>query len=495
MDTARAPGAATARPGSGRGVLLLLLLTLAVRVPSFVRPIMDIDEAEYASVACRMLDGGLPYRDGVEIKFPGILYLYDGVFALFGRYNLRAVHVACALFAFATALVCRQIARRRSGDRAGWWAAVLYAVFSVGFYSKMQAANTEMFAVLPAALAVLAFLEDQWFRAGLWCGAAILFKQPAALLPMTLAAGTFVERWRSRRRLVPALAAATKLSAGAALPLLSMSAYFATRGVLGDAIFWTWTYIWRHYFPSVQDSLALRILGTPVPLALSLGPVVLLALCAQGGGPILWWLGAMLAAALVGGRMYGHYFLLAVPPLCVLAGMGAARLWPTAEARPRLRRALVATTALLAAGQLVGAALYEGATDSFWTPKPDYRQVAAHIRANTTEEDRVFVWGWFPALYVASDRCPSTRFVYAHHLAGFAPNAAGKRGHSVPEGWRQLTEDLRREPPLYLLDTSHGDYEFRYAPMENYPLLREIVDSGYGLEGEIAGVRIYRRRP
>jgi hypothetical protein len=64
----------------------------------------------------------------------------------------------------------------------------------------------------------------------------------------------------------------------------------------------------------------------------------------------------------------------------------------------------------------------------------------------------------------------------------------------VPQGWQQLAEDLQRDPPQYVLDTSHGDYEFQYAPIENYPVLWNMVKQGYGLEGEIAGVRLYRRR-
>jgi 4-amino-4-deoxy-L-arabinose transferase-like glycosyltransferase len=478
-----------------RRLALLLLLTLAVRLPSFFRPIMDTDEAEYASIACRMLDGGLPYRDGVDIKFPGVLYVYDGVFRIAGRYNMLAIHLVCALVAFATALACRRIARRLAGESAGWWAAALYAVFSVGFYSKMQAANTEMFAVLPAALAVCCFLDGRKLIAGVLCGTAILFKQPAVLLPVGLAAGGLAEALRRRERLASAARAAAALAVGSLLPLGAVAGYFAVRGILDDAVFWTWTYIWRHYFPSVKDSLLLRVLGDPVPFTLSLAPAVVLAAAARGSGlwPVVAWLVSMFAAGFVGGRMYGHYFLLSVPPICVLAGVGAVRAWPAVEVRARLRRAVIAVTALLAAGQLVGATLYEGATDSLWSPKPDYRAAAARVRAATTPDERVFVWGWFPALYVASDRCPATRFVYTHHLAGFAANVQGKRGHSVPRGWDELMEDLHRDPPAYLLDTSHGDYEFRYAPIESYPPLWELVTSSYVLEAEIAGVRLYRR--
>jgi 4-amino-4-deoxy-L-arabinose transferase-like glycosyltransferase len=489
---------------------LLLLLTFAVRLPSFLRPLMDIDEAEYAAIACRMLDGGLPYRDAVEIKLPGILYLYSGVFALFGRYNMLAIHLVCAACAFATALVCRRIAQRVVGERAGWWAAALYALFSVGFYSKMQAANTEMFAVLPGALAVLVYLRAREtsrpflvFVAGLLCGVATLFKQPAALLAVALAAGGIARGLRREHRLAPEVAAAGALMAGGAAVLAVTALCFWARGILGDVVFWTWIYIWRHYFPSVQDSFVVRLLGNAVPFALSMSPVVFLAAFARRRAlwPVRLWLVGMVAAGFVGGRMYGHYFLLAVPALCVLAGVGAARWWPPAYdtvivpgRRLQLRHALIAVTALLAVGQFVGALAYEGATDSLWSPRPDYRQAGAYLRRVTTPAERVFVWGWFPALYLAGDRCPSTRFVYAHHLAGYTASISGHRGHSVPEGWLQLMDDLRRSPPAYVLDTSHGAYQFEYAPIESYLALWTFVSQSYAFEAEIAGVRFYRRR-
>jgi 4-amino-4-deoxy-L-arabinose transferase-like glycosyltransferase len=484
--------------------LWLLTLVLVLRLPSFVRLLMDIDEAEYASIACRMLDGGLPYRDGVTIKLPGILWVYQGVFTLFGRYNMRAIHLVCALCAFATALVCRQITRRLAGESAGWWAASLYAIFSVGYYSKMQAANTEMFAVLPAALAVLGFVEARrqarplyYVLSGLACGVAIVFKQPLVLLPIALAATALVRVLRRDRPPLPELRATAGLAAGTLATLALLALYLSSQGILGDGIFWTWTYIWRHYFPSVQDSFLIRFLSEPVPFALSMAPLVLLAAYARGRAlaPVLAWLVGMITAGFVGGRMFGHYFLLTVPPLCVLAGVGATRLASmVSEPRRRLFRATLVAIALLTTGQLAGAAVFEGATDSFWSAKPDYLQATKYLDSVTRPDERVFVWGWFPALYVAGDRCPSTRFVYAHHLAGKAPTSAGKRAHSVPEGWREVMEDLEREPPPYLLDTSHGGYGFDYAPIERYPLLWDYVNRSYSFDREIAGVRFYRRR-
>src|SRR5215831_15673656 len=103
----------------------LVGLATLLHLPSFLRPLMDIDEGSYAGIACRLVDGGTIYRDGVENKFPAIYYIYQGIFEVFGRYNMLAVHVAVTLVAIATALFVGGIARRYAGERAGRWAALL----------------------------------------------------------------------------------------------------------------------------------------------------------------------------------------------------------------------------------------------------------------------------------------------------------------------------------------------------------------------------------
>jgi hypothetical protein len=179
-----------------------------------------------------------------------------------------------------------------------------------------------------------------------------------------------------------------------------------------------------------------------------------------------------------------------VPPLCVLAAAGGAALFRPATAPSLARRFFVAATPLVAVGSLVAAVLYEPATESFWSRKPDYLPLTDYVQRTTAPTDRIFVWGWFPPLYVQSDRCPSTRFVTVHVLAGAA---AGTRGHSVPRGWDMLLNDLLAAPPALILDTSTGDYGFSYAPLERYPTVWDFVRVGYREEATVAGVRIYRR--
>ena len=499
------------RYGREVGALLTVAaLTVVLRAPSFVYPIMDIDEGSYAAIACRMMTGGLPYRDGVENKFPAIFYLYTAVFELFGRYDMRAIHLVAALAALCTALVAGGIAAAlvslRGGDhnsarRARWLTAILYAVFSTTYEPKVLAANTELFAVLPASLAVLVHLRGRG-RAGasLATGAlgacALLFKQVAGLLLVALAADGLIRGLR-RQQLRRALAEVLLIGLGVVAVAGSVAVIFWRQGILRDALFWSWTYIFHHYMPAASASggFVARLFKCLLPFALAMSPLLYLGRRVpwRGDALVVWlWLVAMAGAAVIGGRMYGHYFLLTVPPLSILAGLGGTE-W-VATASPTRRRRLATLVAVSASGFLLAAWLFRGATDSWLTLKPDYRRAAAYVRARTRADDQLFVWGWFPALYVDADRCPASRFVYTHLLTGArAQSGAITRGHLVPEAWPMLMADLQRAQPAYILDTSAGGYGYPFPP-EQYPQLAQFLSSSYALETEIEGVRLFKRR-
>jgi 4-amino-4-deoxy-L-arabinose transferase-like glycosyltransferase len=491
-------------------LLAVAAVTVVLRAPSLVFPIMDIDEGSYAAIASRMLSGGLPYRDGVENKFPAIFYLYTAVFGLFGRYDMRAVHAVAALAALGTALaagaIATTLARRRDGDelaarRAGWLAATLYAVFSTTFEPKLLAANTELFAVLPASLAVLVYLRARgrpsaFVATGALAACALLFKQVAGLLLVALAADRLV-RGLLRRELRRSVTDLVLVGVGVVGIAGTVAVVFWRRGILRDAIFWSWTYIFHHYIPAASASggFVARLFKCFLPFAVAMSPLLFLGRRVQwrGGALVVWlWLVAMTGAALIGGRMYGHYFLLTVPPLSVLAGVGGAE-WLTA-ASPGARRRLAALVATMALGFLGAACLFRGATDSWLTLSPDYRRASAYVRAHTQPDDRLFVWGWFPALYVDADRVPASRFVYTHLLSGArSQSGATTRGHLVPEAWPMLLEDLESARPPYILDTSPGRYDYPFPP-EQYPPLARLLSSRYRLETEIEGIRVFKRK-
>ena len=71
-------------------VVLAVVALLALRLPTNIVPILNVDEADFAVESGVLLDGGRPYVDFVEKKPPLIYVLYAGGLALVGRHNLPA---------------------------------------------------------------------------------------------------------------------------------------------------------------------------------------------------------------------------------------------------------------------------------------------------------------------------------------------------------------------------------------------------------------------
>jgi hypothetical protein len=461
-------------------------LAFLLHLPSFFRPFMDLDEGSYAGIACRLLDGGTIYRDGVENKLPAVFYVYKEVFAVFGRYNMLAIHICVTLVAIATALLVASVARRYAGEVAARWAALFYVVYSASYYPKMLAGNSEMFAVLPAVAAIWFYLRGRdrhwaWMlAAGAFGALTLLCKQVALATFLALLADRF---FTGRKEPLRALRDLALLVVGFALVVVAVVLELRALGVWDDAVFWTFTYVFHYYLPAGSDGTLFNIATSLVPFLAVASPLVYLAARSKDRSLSLvyWWLAGNMAASLVGGRMYGHYFLLFVPALCVLAGVGAEKYW---------HRLLAVALALVAASNFVAGFLYEPTTSAFLSPDPDYRKASAYVAEHTTHDDQIFVWGWFPALYQAADRCPSTRFVYTHIHSG---KAKTDLGHSVPEAWEMLMHDLEAAPPAFILDTSPGKYTDYDFPPENYPRLWDYITSRYELDRTIEGVRIFRR--
>jgi hypothetical protein len=357
----------------------------------------------------------------------------------------------------------------------------------------MLAANSEMFAVLPGALCVWCYLRGRdrnagWMIAAGIAGAlALLCKQVAIASVCAVLADRF---FTGRREPLRALRDLALILAGFAAVCAAMVWHLRQLGVWDDAVFWTWTYVFHYYMPAGNNGggLAVNLVTSFLPFALCASPLIVLAVRGRSRAltVVYWWLAGNVAASMVGGRMYGHYFLLWVPALATLAGIGAPAVGDA------FRKRLVAIVAVMAVAFFGVAWIWEGATNQIAvTPQPDYREAAAYVAERTSPDDDIFVWGWFPAFYQAADRCPSTRFVYTHIHAGAS---AADMGHTVPEAWDMLMADLERAPPKFILDVSPGRYIDYDHPLDGYPRLWGFVQPRYDVATTIEGIRIFRRR-
>lgn len=201
------------------------------------------------------------------------------------------------------------------------------------------------------------------------------------------------------------------------------------------------------------------------------------------------WLLVSALGVVAGGHFFDHYFLQLTGPLAVLAGLHTSE---------RARGAWPVGIGLFAFGLVLFAVGDDYEHRPIWRRhNPDYQRLAQAIRSRTGDDERIFVWGNAPSIYVLSDRVPATRFVGflrgLHRGEGEAPDAAWDAG---PEVWPLLADDFARHPPELIVDTSTGDFhEFGRYPMSRFPAVQALVTSGYVRDGEIEGATLYRRVP
>src|SRR3989338_10736767 len=134
-----------------RFFLLLILASLFLRISGFSQTFLDIDESQFAGFAHVLMDGGLPYMDSLDTKPPLIYLFYALCFSIFGRYSMWGVHLMGVFVAFGVALTLYKIARDHASQRAGFFAALFYILFSTTHVPKFTSASITSIMVLPLA--------------------------------------------------------------------------------------------------------------------------------------------------------------------------------------------------------------------------------------------------------------------------------------------------------------------------------------------------------
>jgi 4-amino-4-deoxy-L-arabinose transferase-like glycosyltransferase len=210
-DRAVIDGAREARAITPKQVVFALagifILNLLLRVFYLRYDFVNGDEGVRALTALRLLEGARLYVDVVTDKPPGTTFFYAAVFAIFGR-SMAAVHLAAALWNFATAVVIYLTGARLYGKRAGLWAALLFVYFSTNYLTQdVMAANTELLMALPYTAAFYLYLRASsrarsWpllLAAGAMAGAAALFKQVGVLALLFFALYELIVIFMTRR--------------------------------------------------------------------------------------------------------------------------------------------------------------------------------------------------------------------------------------------------------------------------------------------------------
>ncbi|MEW6127381.1 MAG: hypothetical protein AB1757_10105 [Acidobacteriota bacterium] len=242
-------------------LLFIALFLFAIVLFLAYRPFSQIvigDTAFYDYIAQSILRGQLPYRDTVDIKFPGGAYL--SAFAmligkLFGLRDVLAVRVLYLLLAGIFCALIFLVGRVYLSSRiAGILAALM--PLTLTRFGEWIATGTEpkLPLMIGGLLTLLMIAKRRPFWAG-FCGTvACLFWQPGLMFVGVafLIFTKYLTAWRDGN--------GVKVMLGALMPLAVVVLYFGAKGALGDLWAWTMTYNYSVFGPdakrTIPDALA-----------------------------------------------------------------------------------------------------------------------------------------------------------------------------------------------------------------------------------------------
>jgi len=423
--------------------LFLLVITLLLRSYSFLFSVIDWDESLYLLIAEAWSHGSIPYVEIWDQKPPGIYACYL-VAKLVGFGDmLLGIRVMSVLMVSASAFLLYKIAGRLLPS-TGWFSiapALLYIIFSLN--NQGLAANTEIFFipfVLGGFYAVLRCIDNDWqfheqpgtlILSGLLVGIAFQIKYLVAFDLIALAAAIVLLQWyhKKSKAILSVAKIGALMVAGFIIPTIVVVLYFYYHGHLQDLLNATLSANVQHqahgdfsivktagkFYLQCRDQILLW--GSVVLVCWWLvwgkldGDKKMIALF------LLGWLILTVTSASLTRKFYPHYFLQALPPLCLFFFITFDQLL---QAVQRQTKRIVYSLLVLFIGIVTVLPVLEDtlltvyfrkiAGNPYWGDSS--AEIADYIKNDLTGDDYIFVAGGQPIIYYLSKAKIPTRFPY-----------------------------------------------------------------------------------
>ena len=470
-------------------VVVLGLTTSLVRLPGFVfNGMFDRDESYLAVMGDVVRSGGSMYVDVIDRKPPVVPFIY--AFVREWSVDMRAIRLVLAVLVFLNGLVVTAIVRRLTASRrSALFGGVLAIVGTAMFLPPdAQAANFELWGLLPASVVVLALVISRdaarplfWFAIA---GGSAMIAMNCKQTYVVLALPIVVEIWRRGALRLPMV-----LSAGAgALVVLGPIAWRTD-----PELMWRWVWLDNGDYLSggLSMSRALLIgLGlTAVFCAFHLP--YLYGVWASASRRvridpmvIAWVVGSALVIP-IGFRFFGHYYQQLVTPLAVMTASAIT------VAGRRVWRVIVALTVISALALTALAFVHR-------PDLSDFTALGRYVQRTTDPDDRILVWGALPDVYVAAQRGPAGVFLHGGYLTGnwasraepLSPDAMDRAPFS--ERWAMFFADVIADPPVVVIDAARPGTDWAAYPPDRSPI-GGWLSQCYQRAEVIDGLPVWRR--
>jgi hypothetical protein len=457
-------------------VSIIVVLTAAIRLRLLAVP-LERDEGEYAYAAQLILQGIPPYAQVYNMKMPGIYAAYALILAVFGQ-TQSGIHLGLLFINVATILVLFLLAKKLFDPLIGAAAAAAFALLSLGQPVQGIFANAEHFVILPALAGILLLVravgdstsliidpecsrKADYYRLSLLAGAvllglAFLMKQHGAAFIAFTALYLFLSEIRRQPFVWRTFVVRGVLFlVGVVLPFVVTCLLLWRLGVFERFWFWTFKYA-RQYVAIVPFAEGLYDLKKQMMRMVN-SAILLWVLAAIGLAVVLWRSRTNRHCLFVAGFLLfsflsvcpgfyfrEHYFVLLLPAVAILTGIGVASV-RNLFARDKPVPAAKATQALLA-GLVLFHTVYQqrdfllnmsptAASRSTYgsNPFPESLEIARFIKEHSTKDDRIAILGSEPQIYFYSSRRSATGYVYTYALMEPHPYALQMQQEMIRE--------------------------------------------------------------
>ena len=473
-------------------LLLIVVFAMAVRIRIADMP-LERDEGEYAYAGQLILQGIPPYKLAYNMKLPGTYAMYAGLMSMFGE-TARGIHLGMALINSITIILVFLLGKRLFDALTGVAAAATFAVLSNSHTLLAMAAHANHFVVLFAVAGLLSLLYAQsstrfigYFWSGLLLGLAFLMKQQGIFFAVFAVLAIVGNAWTNR----PLNWKACALKIGV-LALGCLIPFAITCGLLWRAgvfeKFWFWTFRYAREYVSVvslpqgvglfwRSFSAITAYFWPIYIFPVTGVLIVFVL-REDRLRGLWLLALSLLSfcgVAVGLYFRYHYFLLALPAVCLFVGVAVShgrKLLPQQTLYQGIPVLLFATA--------LGGAIYLGRGPLFYLPPAALMQalyagnpflkteaIGQYIRQHSAPDARVAVLGSEPEIYFTSRRHSATGYIYMYGLMEPQPFAL--------EMQKEMIREMEAAEPQFIVMV---EFEFSWLRRRNsYPLILDWTSS------------------
>lgn len=94
--------------------------------------------------------------------------------------------------------------------------------------------------------------------------------------------------------------------------------------------------------------------------------------------------------------------------------------------------------------------------------RASWETVAEYIKKNSSEDDKIYVWGWVPGIYVKAGRLSSTSTPFTSEMHVKSPDA-------LKQEIANILSEFEQEKPLFIIDTHKVHYPWNRPPLELWP--------------------------